>query len=633
MRKFVIFSLAFMCFAGRQARGQAFFVAKLDSAQEAAVFAVTGNAPGKGTGVFILNAAATELYYNITLNGLSGAITGSHIHNAAAGASGNVVKSLTFTNNTATGYWKASDGTQPLTDSLISELWRGRLYVNLHTGTNPNGEIRGQILATTGMGYTAKLDSAQEGAVFAITGNAPGKGTASITIGTNGQVTYAATVTGLSGSITGSHFHNAATGISGNVVKGLTFSGNSTSGSWTSSDGAQPLTDGLLRELVHGRLYMNIHTTANANGEIRGQVLPNSGITATAKLDSAQEGAVFAVNGNAPGTGTGTFVLNAAGTAITYAITINGLSGPITGSHIHNGAAGASGNVVKSLTFANNFSSGVWSSSDGTQPLTDSLMSEFLRGRLYVNIHTGTNPNGEIRGQILLTTGGGFPAKLDSAQEGAVFAINGNAPGKGTAALTLGTNSQVTYDATVTGLSGAITGSHFHNAAAGVSGNVVKGLTFSGNNTSGSWTSSDGSQPLTDGLLRELVKGRLYMNIHTTANANGEIRGQVGSSGNLATGVTELISDDVPVSFKLGQNYPNPFNPTTAISFQLSAVSDVNLRVYNILGQEVATLVDGLLQPGSYKVEFNANSLATGMYFYRLNASNVSETRKMLLLK
>ena len=633
MRKLVLLFVGLVCLGSQQVRAQAFFVAKLDSAQEAAVFAVTGNAPGRGTGVFILNAAGTELYYNITINGLSGAITGSHFHNGAAGVSGGVVKTLTFANNTTTGSWKTSDGTQPLTDSLISELWRGRLYVNIHTGTNSNGEIRGQVLATTGMGYTAKLDSAQEAAVFAVTGNAPGKGTASVTIGTNGQVTYDATVTGMSGNITGSHFHNAAAGVSGSVVKGLTFSNNTTSGSWTSSDGAQPLTDGLLRELIRGRLYMNIHTTANSNGEIRGQVLPNNGISATAKLDSVQEAVVFAVNGNAPGRGTGTFVLNAAGDAIAYAITINGLSGAITGSHIHNAAAGVSGGVVKSLTFTNNMAVGVWSSSDGTQPLTDSLMSEFLRGRLYVNIHTGTNSNGEIRGQILLTTGGGYAAKLDSAQEAAVFAVNGNAPGKGTGAITLGTNGQVTYDATVTGLSGNITGSHFHNAAVGVSGSVVKGLTFASNTTSGAWTSSDGAQPLTDVLLRELVKGRLYMNIHTGTNSNGEIRGQVGSAGNLATGVADRISDQMPASFQLHQNYPNPFNPTTAISFQLSAVSDVKLKVYSILGQEVATLVDGLMQPGSYRVDFSANSLATGLYFYRLTASNLSETRKMLFLK
>lgn len=624
--------VSFLSFVPR-ANGQAIFVAKLDSAQEGAVFSLTGNVSGRGTGVFVLNSKATELYYNITVNGLSGAISGSHIHNAAAGVSGNVVKSLSFTNNTATGTWKTTDATQTLTDSLISELLRGRLYSNIHTGTNSNGEIRGQILATTGMGYTAKLDSAQEAAVFTLTGNAPGKGTVSLTLGTNGQVTYDGTVTGLSGAISGSHFHNAVAGVSGGVIKSLTFTNNNTSGSWTSSDGSQPFTDVLLRELIRGRLYANIHTGTNSNGEIRGQLLPNNGITATAKLDSAQEGAVFALTGNVPGKGTGTFVLNSAGTAISYAITVNGLSGAITGSHIHNAAAGVSGNVVKSLTFANNSATGTWSTTDGTQPLTDSLISEFLRGRLYANIHTGTNGNGEIRGQILLTTGGGFAAKLDSTQEGAVFTLTGNVPGKGTGAVTLGTNGQVTYDGTVTGLSGTISGSHFHNAAAGVSGGVVKTLTFTNNTTSGSWTSSDGSQPFTDVLLRELIKGRLYMNIHTATNSNGEIRGQVGNSGDLVTGVLDQISDAVPSSFSLGQNYPNPFNPTTYITFDMKRSARVSLTIYNLLGQQVATLVDEMKQAGAYRVTFDGRSLTSGIYFYRLSTDNFVETRKMVLLK
>jgi hypothetical protein len=605
----------------------------MDSAQEGAVFTLTGNVPGKGTGTLVLNASATQLYYNITVNGLSGAISVSHIHNAAAGVSGGVVKNLSFTNNTATGTWATTDGTQPLTDSLISELLQGRLYVNIHTGTNSSGEIRGQILSTTGVGYTAKLDSAQEGAVFALTGNVPGKGTVSLTVGTSGQVTFDGTVTGLSGAISASHIHNAAAGVSGGVVKNLTFTSNATTGSWASSDGTQPLTDILLRELVRGRLYVNVHTGTNSSGEIRGQLLPNNGISATAKLDSTQEGAVFTLTGNVPGKGTGTFVLNSAGTAIAYAITINGLSGAISASHIHNAAAGISGGVVKNLTFTNNLATGTWSTTDGTQPLTDSLISEFLRGRLYANVHTGTNTSGEIRGQILLTTGGGFAAKLDSAQEGAVFTLTGNVPGKGTGAVTLGTNGQVTYDGTVTGLSGAISASHFHNAAAGASGGVVKNVTFANNTTTGSWASSDGTQPLTDALLRELIKGRLYMNVHTGTNSSGEIRGQVGSSGNLVTGVVEQISEAVPSTFRLDQNYPNPFNPSTTIHYDLQKSGFVTLKVYNVLGQEVADLVNEVRQTGTYKVTFNASSLASGVYFYTLKANNFAETRKMLLLK
>jgi hypothetical protein len=85
-------------------------------------------------------------------------------------------------------------------------------------------------------------------------------------------------------------------------------------------------------------------------------------------------------------------------------------------------------------------------------------------------------------------------------------------------------------------------------------------------------------------------------------------------------------------------NYPNPFNPTTEISFNLPVMTNVRLDVYNIMGQKVTTLVDGPMQPGPHSVTWNGmsdsgESVASGMYFYRLEAGNYSESRKMLLLK
>jgi hypothetical protein len=597
----------------------------MDSAQE--IPAPTGLVPGKGTGSFVLNSNATQLYYNITVNGLSGGVNSGHFHNGAAGVAAGVVKTLTFVNNTATGTWSSTDASQPLTDSLLSELLRGRLYVNVHTAVNGGGEIRGQVLLTSGVGFTAKMDSAQE--VPAPVGLVPGKGTIAVTLGTNGQVTYDGTVTGLSGTLNAGHFHSSASaGVAGGVVKTLIFTNNTTSGTWTSSDGSQPLTDALLRDLIKGRLYVNVHTAANGGGEIRGQVLVNNGASAIAKMDSIQE--IPAPTGSVPGKGTGSFWLNAAGTAINYSITVNGLSGTLNSGHFHNAAAGVAGGVVKSLTFVNNNATGTWSSTDATQPLTDSLMSEGLNGRLYVNVHTTANGGGEIRGQVLPSTSMGFAARLDSAQE--IPAPTGAVPGRGTAAITLGTNG-LTYDATVTGLSGTLNSGHFHNAAAGVAGGVVKTLTFTNNTTSGTWKSSDGTQPLTDVLLRELVRGRLYMNVHTAANGGGEIRGQVNNSGGLVTGVVEQISP-VPASFQLNQNYPNPFNPTTTISFALQTNGRASLKIYNILGQQVATLLDEVKSAGVYKVTFDASALSSGVYFYRLSTSGgVSGAKKMVLMK
>jgi hypothetical protein len=86
-------------------------------------------------------------------------------------------------------------------------------------------------------------------------------------------------------------------------------------------------------------------------------------------------------------------------------------------------------------------------------------------------------------------------------------------------------------------------------------------------------------------------------------------------------------------SFELSQNYPNPFNPTTLIQYRLPAVSHVTLKVYDVLGREVATLVNGRQTPGTYKVEFNGSRFASGVYFYRLQAGSYTKTMKLLLLK
>jgi len=92
-------------------------------------------------------------------------------------------------------------------------------------------------------------------------------------------------------------------------------------------------------------------------------------------------------------------------------------------------------------------------------------------------------------------------------------------------------------------------------------------------------------------------------------------------------------SNAIPGQFELEQNYPNPFNPTTAISYQLPAVSQVDLSIYNSLGQKVATLVSERQAAGVYQVEWDARGFASGIYLFRLEAGSFVQTRKLLLLQ
>ena len=97
-----------------------------------------------------------------------------------------------------------------------------------------------------------------------------------------------------------------------------------------------------------------------------------------------------------------------------------------------------------------------------------------------------------------------------------------------------------------------------------------------------------------------------------------------------ATRVAEVES---PQAFHLDQNYPNPFNPSTNIAFQIPSTGLVSLKVHDLLGREVATLINEELQPGSYKATFDGKGLSSGIYFYTLRAGHFLETRRLVLLK
>lgn len=97
--------------------------------------------------------------------------------------------------------------------------------------------------------------------------------------------------------------------------------------------------------------------------------------------------------------------------------------------------------------------------------------------------------------------------------------------------------------------------------------------------------------------------------------------------------VNEINPPKVPISFSLAQNYPNPFNPSTTIEFAVSHTDHITLKIYNTLGREIVTLVDANLTPDTYKVPFNADNLSSGIYFYTLESSTLTQTKKMVLLK
>jgi hypothetical protein len=140
--------------------------------------------------------------------------------------------------------------------------------------------------------------------------------------------------------------------------------------------------------------------------------------------------------------------------------------------------------------------------------------------------------------------------------------------------------------------------------------------------------------------LSELAKASSTMKLRFSLVSNGTIPADGIYLDNIKlvnytlapTGINS-VSSELPNEYSLGQNYPNPFNPSTNIAFQLPDAGNVSLKLYDILGKELMTLVDEYRAPGSYEVRLDASDLPGGMYFYKLTSGGFSETRKMILIK
>ena len=156
--------------------------------------------------------------------------------------------------------------------------------------------------------------------------------------------------------------------------------------------------------------------------------------------------------------------------------------------------------------------------------------------------------------------------------------------------------------------------------------------------------SAGGNYTVASGPLRTLEEA--LKNVCDQINNNGSFvqptacsLGSGSTLGNAGSGEEPAAPDaatpslPVPTSYSLDGNYPNPFNPTTVIAYQLPEVAQVSLKVYDMLGREVATLVNESQGAGRYEVKFDASSLASGIYIYQLHAGSFSATKKLLLMK
>ena len=577
------------------------FAARMNGAQS--VPAVTTNAVGVTT--IMLNETMDSICVSVSVNGLSGAITGIHIHEAAMGANGGVVTDLGSGINGNLVTLKL-----PLTSAMLDKMMMGMYYVNVHTAANPGGEIRGQISMEADILYRAWCDTMQQN--HSVTGANP-TGLATFHLSKNEQKMWVKFVgTGFSATPTGAHLHYGGMGMSGGVAIDLTsmISGNTIMGSFDPTSVV-----GFLDSLKMGKIYLNVHTAANMNGEVRGQLMKVNGLSFDASLDTMQQN--HSVMGANP-MGVGYFYTNATMDTVWYDVFGSGMSGAITGAHIHEGAMGTSGGVLVALNGVSGNRVNGWSL------ITNSDIQKMLMGTAYVNLHTTMNANGEIRGQVWKQARDGY--NLDGSQS--------STSGVGAGMVSIDrykTNAHVMM--VVSGLSGAMSASHFHMAPMGATGGVVYNLSswfgLSGTDDSAFsyWTENDATTPFNASHASLFWNDSIYVNMHTVANPNGELRGQASmmtACDMMATSIQSI--NNLIANVEL---FPNPTTGQLTMGLNSIESSDYILSVRNILGATV--LEQNLsLNQGYQQVQLDLSNFAQGMYIISLSNGSDVITHRVL---
>jgi hypothetical protein len=297
---------------------------------------------------------------------------------------------------------------------------------------------------------------------------------------------------------TGAHIHTGLAGEAGAVLVPLSTTPAVITGTVT-------VTAEQAAAIEEGRAYVNIHTAAHPDGEIRGQIVRPGETLYVARLSPDQENPPTASTGS----GLGEFLVNPATLRVRYVVRTAGLTGPATMAHIHTGAAGTNGGVTV------DFGSTLGATIAGERPIT--AVTDLEAGRWYANVHTAMAPGGEIRGQILRPGEQLFIGRMTGAEE--VPAVTTTATGS-TGVIVGADRDRLTYDGTVTGMTP--TAAHLHEAPAGMNGSVVVPFDVTGMTFRGTFTVLP-----TSTVVAALNAGNVYANAHSTMFAGGEIRGQM----------------------------------------------------------------------------------------------------------
>ena len=569
----------------------------------------------QGVAAFTLNETRDTLFVQAAFSGLSGAITGAHVHEGAVGVAGGIITSLVpmVRGNRLSGYLTGAD----IAPAKLAKYLRGNYYINIHTAANGGGEIRGQIRLETENGFAANLTGAQEVPAVSTTASALGIFTLSQNLE---KLKFRVTMAGLSSAITGAHFHVGAVGVAGAVVVNLItyVTGNVIEGEIVP-------TTAFLTALSQGQVYINVHTTTNPNGEIRGQLaFEGRDVPFDSRLDGNQMVPVNPSTGKALAIGRLSPTLD----SMTVIVSFAGLSGAPTGISVYAAPAGtANGTALGTVAIPGTVTSNIVGFR--FTGLTSPTVNAFLRGDINLVINTAANPNGEVRGQVLRLAREGYTVVMNGAQERPNPVATA---GYGVGVVSIDRDQDNAHFMSVWGgLSGPATAGHFHVGSASQAGAVIFNLVpFFDSATNptalyGYWKSTDAT-PFTTARSVDFRNGNIYLNLHTAANGGGEIRGQVyRGARNLQVVLGTQPAAIVAETFGAA---PNPFSSAFTMAFEARATGSGQLRVADMLGRTVAQ------QPVAVRAGANAlplalPGLAPGLYLLTLQVGDTQVTTRI----
>jgi len=572
-----------------------------------------------GVAGFTLNETRDTLFVQAAFAGLSGPITGAHIHEAGVGVAGPIITNLVpmLRGNRMSGFLTGAD----IGAGKLAKYLRGQYYINVHTAANPGGEIRGQIRLESETGIVTNLTGSQE--TPAVNTSATGLGIFTLSQNLE-KLKFRVAFAGLSSAVTGAHFHTGAVGIAGPVVVNLIayLSGGIIEGEITP-------TVAFLTSLSQGQVYINIHTTNNPGGEIRGQLLGEGRfLPFDARLDGTQMVPPNQATGKALAIGRLTPALDTMYLYVAHA----GLTAQPTSISLYAapaGSANTAANLLGSLPLSPANTTNIVSVSVPTA--TNAFINAFLRGEINVVLNTAANPNGEVRGQVLRLARDGYTIALNGAQERPNPTTS---TGYGVGVVSLDRDQTNAHFMSVWGgLTGPATSGHFHTGLNTQAGPVVFNLTPYFDNATlpmgvnGFWQDNNAGQPFTARRAIQFRRDSMYMNLHTAAFPGGEIRGQVYRGARnlqriLATQPALVASEGFGTS-------PNPFSSSVELAFESRAVGTGQVRITDLLGRAVAAQAVAV-RSGSNTLPLSLPGLAPGMYLLTLQVGDAHLTTRLL---